>query len=228
MDLSTTIFAVGLLECRYRGSRIWTLPCLVGAPHHLRIPLPDLSIPLPRVCFMGAFGGIRTRVHTRPQGRESNKDSRPVRSTTDSYEDIPAGGFEHHRITEARDWLACHCWCMPTLTWSGRSVSDMPLGQDGQQPRELGESKVDMKKVQTKSPRFEPSNPLTIMPCTSKNVKSRHAVRGARERRTGGTTVAPYRFCRPAEACHAYATSRSYSHCTGIRIRAATQHTPSP
>jgi hypothetical protein len=21
--------------------------------------------------------------------------------------------FEHHRITEARDWLACHCWCMP-------------------------------------------------------------------------------------------------------------------
>lgn len=111
---------------------------------------------------------------------------------------------------------------------SRRSVSDMPLGQDGQQPRELGESKVDMKKVQTKSPRFEPSNPLTIMPCTSKNVKSRHAVRGARERRTGGTTVAPYRFCRPAEACHAYATSRSYSHCTGIRIRAATQHTPSP
>ena len=35
MDLSMIIFAVGLLECRYRGSRIWTLPCLVGAPHHL-------------------------------------------------------------------------------------------------------------------------------------------------------------------------------------------------
>ena len=106
MDASMIIFAVGLLECRYRGSRIWTLPCLVGAPHHLRIPLP-------RVCFMGAFGGIRTRVHTRPQGRESNKDSRPVRSTTDSYEGIPAGGFEHHRITEARDWLACHIGVCP-------------------------------------------------------------------------------------------------------------------
>ena len=106
MDASMIIFAVGLLECRYRGSRIWTLPCLVGAPHHLRIPLPQ-------VCFMGAFGGIRTRVHTRPQGRESNKDSRPVRSTTDSYEGIPAGGFEHHRITEARDWLACHIGVCP-------------------------------------------------------------------------------------------------------------------
>ena len=28
VDLPTTIFAVGLLECRYRGSRIWTLPVL--------------------------------------------------------------------------------------------------------------------------------------------------------------------------------------------------------
>lgn len=43
------------------------------------------------LCFMGAFGGIRTRVYTRPQGRESNKDSRPVRSTTDSHE----GGTQH-------------------------------------------------------------------------------------------------------------------------------------
>ena len=109
MDASMIIFAVGLLECRYRGSRIWTLPCLVGAPHHLRIPLP-------RVCFMGAFGGIRTRVHTRPQGRESNKDSRPVRSTTDSYEGIPAGGFEHHGSTG----LACLShWGMSTLTGVG-------------------------------------------------------------------------------------------------------------
>ena len=106
VDLSMIIFAVGLLECRYRGSHIWTLPCLVGAPHHLRIPLP-------RVCFMGAFGGIRTRVYTRPQGRESNKDSRPVRSTTDSYEGIRTGGFELHRITEARDWLACHIGVCP-------------------------------------------------------------------------------------------------------------------
>lgn len=63
--------------------------------------------------FMGASGGIRTRVHTQPQGRESNKDSRPVRSATDSYEGIRAGGFEHHRITEARDWLACHIGVCP-------------------------------------------------------------------------------------------------------------------
>ena len=50
---------------------------------------------------------------------------------------------------------------------SGRSVSDMPFGQDGvTQPKELGESKVDMKRVQTACLRFEPSNPLTIVRCT--------------------------------------------------------------
>lgn len=64
-----------------------------------------------------------------PQGREF-KNSWPVRSTADFYEGMDRR-FEHHRITEARDWLACRCWCMPTLTWSGRSVSDMPFGQDG-------------------------------------------------------------------------------------------------
>lgn len=124
VDLPTTIFAVGLLECRYRGSRIWTLPCLVGAPHHLRIPLP-------RVCFMGAFGGIRTRVHTRPQGRESNKKTR-------GRYDLPLIPTKAYRqadlsITASRK----HGIGLPaTLGYahsdgSGRSVSDMPFGQDG-------------------------------------------------------------------------------------------------
>lgn len=45
------------------------------------------------LCFMGAFGGIRTRVYTRPQGRESNKDSRPVWSAVDSHEGMRAGGL---------------------------------------------------------------------------------------------------------------------------------------
>ena len=39
--------------------------------------------------------------------------------------------------------------CLPLLVYahsdgSGRSVSDMPFGQDGQQTRELGESMADM------------------------------------------------------------------------------------
>lgn len=114
-----------------------------GSPSSANAP-PGLSIPLPRVCFMGAFGGIRTRVHTRPQGSESNKDLRPVRSTTDSYEGMDRR-FELHRIT-------CHGIGLPaTLGYvhsdvSGWSVSDMPFGQDGYVTKELGESKVDMKK----------------------------------------------------------------------------------
>lgn len=38
--------------------------------------------------------------------------------------------------------------------------------------KELGESMADMKRVQTNSPRFEPSNPLTIVRCTFDFVKS--------------------------------------------------------
>lgn len=169
---------------------------------------------------MGAFGGIRTRVYTRPQGRESNKDSRPVRSTTDSHE----GGTQHDLNVLRRG--ARYARDFRPRPQAG--VSDMPFGQDGQQPRELGESKVDMKRVQTKSPRFEPSNPLTILPCTLKNVKSRHAGRGARVRRTGGTAAVPSRFRQSVGACRACATSRSCSRCTGIRIRAAAPRTPPP
>lgn len=198
-----------------------------GSPSSANTP-PGLSIPLPRICFMGAFGGIRTRVHTRPQGRESNKDSRPVRSTTDSYEGIPAGGLS---ITASRK----HGIGLPaTLGYvhsdgSGRSVSDMPFGQDGvTQPKELGESKVDMKGVQTACLRFEPSNPLTIVRCTFDFVKSNRGAAPADARPKACTMAVPYRSHRPAEACHAYATSESYSHCTGTRIRAAAQHTPPP
>lgn len=54
---------------------------------------------MPLILRLSAFGGIRTRVHTQPQGRESNKDSRPVRSTTDSYE-----GGRADDVNSLHDW----------------------------------------------------------------------------------------------------------------------------
>ena len=112
---------------------------------------------------------------------------------------------------------------------SGRSVSDMPFGQDGvTQPKELGESKVDMKRVQTACLRFEPSNPLTIMPCTSRNVKSSRVGKAACARRRDGRAAVPSRSCRPVESCRDCATSRSCSRRIGTRIRAAVPHTPPP
>lgn len=172
------------------------------------------------LCFMGAFGGIRTRVHTRPQGRESNKDSRPVRSTTDSHE----GGTQHDLNVLRRG--ARYARDFRSRPQAG--VSDMPFGQDGQQPRELGESKVDMKRVQTACLRFEPSNPLTIVRCTFDFVKSSRVARPVHARRKACTTAAPSRFRRPAGACRACATSESCSRCTGIRIRAGVRRTPLP
>lgn len=172
------------------------------------------------LCFMGAFGGIRTRVYTRPQGRESNKDSRPVRSATDSHE----GGTQHDlNVLRRGARYACDFRSRPQA-----GVSDMPFGQDGQQPRELGESKVDMKRVQTKSPRFEPSNPLTIMPCTSRNVKSSRVGKAARTRRRDGRAAVPSRSCRPVGSCHDCATSRSCSRRIGTRIRAGVRRIPLP
>lgn len=112
-----------------------------GSPSSANAPT-GLSIPLPRVCFMGAFGGIRTRVHTRPQGRD------PIK-TRGRY-DLPliptkawTGGLS---ITASRKR---GIGLPATLGYvhsdgSGRSVSDMPFGQDGQQTRELGESMTDM------------------------------------------------------------------------------------
>lgn len=182
---------------------------------------------MPLILRLSAFGGIRTRVHTRPQGRESNKDSRPVRSTADFYEGMDRR-FEHHRITEARDWLACRCWCMPTLTWVGGACPICRSDRTGLQHRELGESMADMKRVQTKSPRFEPSNPLTIVRCTFDFVKSSRVARPVHARRKACTTAAPSRFHQPVGACRAYAMSESCSCCTGTRIRAAVPHTPPP
>ena len=198
-----------------------------GSPSSANAP-PGLSIPLPRVCFMGAFGGIRTRVYTRPQGRESNKDSRPVRSTTDSYEGIRTGGFELHRITEARDWLACHIGYVHS-DGSGRSVSDMPFGQDGTATQVNQENPLeDISEGPNRVYRFGPSNPLTIVRCTFDFVKSNRVATPADAHPKAGTMAAPSRSHRPAEACHAYATSESCSHCTGTRIRAAAPRTPPP
>ena len=87
---------------------------------------------------------------------------------------------------------------------------------------------ADMKRVQTKSPRFEPSNPLTILRCTFDFVKSNRVAAPADARPKAGTMAIPSRSHRPAEACRACAMSESCSRCTGIRIRAAAQHTPPP
>ena len=112
VDLPTIISAVGLLECRYRGSRIWTLPCLVGAPHHLRMPLPDCQYPYPGFVSWVPSAGFE------PASTRGHKEENPIK-TRGRY-DLPliptkawTGGFEHHRITEARDWLACHIGVCP-------------------------------------------------------------------------------------------------------------------
>lgn len=229
VDLPTTIFAVGLLECRYRGSRIWTLPCLVGAPHHLRIPLPRIvNTPTPDL-FHGCL-----RRDSNPRPHSSRKEENPIK-TRGRY-DLPLIPTKAYRqadlsITASRK----HGIGLPaTLRYahsdgSGRSVSDMPFGQDGvTQPKELGESKVDMKRVQTACLRFEPSNPLTIVRCTFDFVKSSRVARPVHAHRKACTTAAPSRFHQPAGACRACAMSESCSHCTGIRIRAAAPRTPPP
>lgn len=140
---------------------------------------------------------------------------------------IPCTSIPHHHVSAG---LAC----LPLLVYahsdvSGRSVSDMPFGQDGvTQPKELGESKVDMKRVQTVCFRFEPSNPLTIVRCTFDFVKSSRVARPVHAHRKACTTAAPSRFRQPVGACRACAMSESCLRCTGIRIRAAVPRTPPP
>lgn len=103
----------------------WPTTCRLGIPSSADIPSRGYS--------WSAFGGSRTRAYTRPQGRGS-EDLRPVRSATDSYEGMDRR-FEHHRITEARDWLACRCWCMPTLTWVGGACPICRSDRTGYNPR---------------------------------------------------------------------------------------------
>lgn len=130
MDESMIIFAVGLLECRYRGSRIWTLPCLVGAPHHLRIPLPDCQYPYPGFVSWVPSAGFE------PASTRGHKEENPIK-TRGRY-DLPLIPTKAYRqadlsITASRK----HGIGLPaTLRYahsdgSGRSVSDMPFGQDG-------------------------------------------------------------------------------------------------
>lgn len=143
VDLPTTIFAVGLLECRYRGSRIWTLPCLVGAPHHLRMPLPDCQYPYPGFVSWVPSAGFE------PASTRGHKEANPIK-TCGRY-DLPliptkAFGQADLSITASRKR---GIGLPATLGYvhsdvSGWSVSDMPFGQDGQQTRELGESMADM------------------------------------------------------------------------------------
>lgn len=53
----------------------------------------------------------------------------------DSYEGMDRQ-VELHRIASRGIGLPV-TGCMPTLTWSGRSMSDMPFGQDGYVPQEV-------------------------------------------------------------------------------------------
>ena len=53
----------------------------------------------------------------------------------------------------------------------------MPFGQDGTATQGVRRIHGGYEKVQTKSPRFEPSNPLTILRCTfdlSNRIASQH------------------------------------------------------
>lgn len=203
-------------------------PGLVGAPHHLRIPLPDCQYPYPGFVSWVPSAGFE------PASTRGHKEENPIK-TRGRY-DLPLIPTKAYRqadlsITASRK----HGIGLPaTLGYvhsdgSGRSVSDMPFGQDGvTQPKELGESKVDMKRVQTACLRFEPSNPLTIVRCTFDFVKSSRVARPVHAHRKACTTAAPSRFHQPAGACRACAMSESCSHCTGIRIRAAAPRTPPP
>lgn len=228
VDLPTTIFAVGLLECRYRGSRIWTLPCLVGAPHHLRMPLPDCQYPYPGFVSWVPSAGFE------PASTRGHKEANPIK-TCGRY-DLPliptkAYGQADLSITASRK----HGIGLPaTLRYvhsdgSGRSVSDMPFGQDGTATQVNQENPLeDISEGPNRVYRFGPSNPLTIVRCTFDFVKSNRVAAPADARPKACTMAVPYRSHRPAEACHAYATSESCSHCTGTRIRAAAPRTPPP
>ena len=228
MDLPTTIFAVGLLECRYRGSRIWTLPCLVGAPHHLRIPLPDCQYPYPGFVSWVPSAGFE------PASTRGHKEENPIK-TRGRY-DLPliptkAYGQADLSITASRK----HGIGLPaTLGYvhsdgSGRSVSDMPFGQDGTATQVNQENPLeDISEGPNRVYRFGPSNPLTIVRCTFDFVKSNRVATPADARPKACTMAVPSRSRRPAEACHAYAMSESCSHCTGSRIRAAAPRTPPP
>lgn len=128
MDLPTTIFAVGLLECRYRGSRIWTLPCLVGAPHHLRIPLPDCQYPYPGFVSWVPSAGFEP-AHTRGRKEEDPKIcdrcDLPLIPTKAWTGDLSFTASRKRGIGLPATLRYAHS------DGSGRSVSDMPFGQDG-------------------------------------------------------------------------------------------------
>ena len=117
------IFAVGLLECRYRGSRIWTLPCLVGLPIICEYPYPGFVSWVPSAGF-------------EPASTRGHKEENPIK-TRGRY-DLPLIPTKAYRqadlsITASRK----HGIGLPaTLGYvhsdvGGRSVSDMPFGQDG-------------------------------------------------------------------------------------------------
>lgn len=117
------IFAVGLLECRYRGSHIWTLPCLVRLHIICEYPYHGFVSWVPSAGF-------------EPASTRGHKEENPIK-TRGRY-DLPLIPTKAYRqadlsITASRK----HGIGLPaTLGYvhsdgSGRSVSDMPFGQDG-------------------------------------------------------------------------------------------------
>lgn len=121
-----------LSACRNADSetRIWSLPCLAGAPHHLRIPLPDCQYPYPGFVSWVPSAGFE------PASTRGHKEENPIK-TRGRY-DLPLIPTKAYRqadlsITASRK----HGIGLPaTLRYahsdgSGRSVSDMPFGQDG-------------------------------------------------------------------------------------------------
>lgn len=178
--------------------------------------------------FQGASAGFE------PASTRSRKEENPIK-TRGRY-DLPliptkAYGQADLSITASRK----HGIGLPaTLGYvhsdgSGRSVSDMPFGQDGTATQVNQENPLeDISEGPNRVYRFGPSNPLTIVRCTFDFVKSNRVAAPADAHPKAGTMAAPSRSHRPAEACHAYATSESCSHCTGTRIRAAAPRTPPP
>lgn len=225
--MPTTIFAVGLLECRYRGSRIWTLPCLVGAPHHLRIPLPDCQYPYPEIIHGAPSAGVEP-AHTRGRKEEDPKIcdrcDLPLIPTKAWTGGLSITASRKRGIGLPATVGVCH-------SDAERAERVRYAVRTGQCYATQGVRRIQggyEKRVQTKSPRFEPSNPLTIMPCTSRNVKSSRVGKAACARRRDGRAAVPSRSCRLVGSCHDCATSRSCSRRIGTRIRAGVRRIPLP
>lgn len=166
------IFAVGLLECRYRGSRIWTLPCLVGLPIICEYPSRIINTPTPGFISWVPSAGFE------PASTRGRKEENPIK-TRGRY-DLPLIPTKAYRQADLSFTASRKrgIGLPATLGYvhsdgSGRSVSDMPFGQDGTATQVNQENPLeDISEGPNRVYRFGPSNPLTILRCTFDFVKS--------------------------------------------------------